>query len=61
MQKYSVVVDGDVVVEDLDLGHAKGVAAGIRRDKPNSDPKVVPHNPDNSNDGPAALKSMFQM
>ena len=59
--KYSVVIDGDEVVQGLNHDHAKGVANGLRIEKPDSMISVVPFDPNDPNDGPAALKALFPL
>jgi hypothetical protein len=59
MGKFSVVVDGDEIVNGLNRGHAEGIAAGIREEQPDAQVSVVPYDPDDPNDGPAALKALF--
>lgn len=60
-EKYSVVVDGEVVVEGMTRGHAQGIAAGIQKEQPDARVDAVPHDPDDPDDGPAALKALFRL
>jgi uncharacterized lipoprotein YddW (UPF0748 family) len=44
-QRYSVVVDGDVMREGLGNAHAQAIAHEVKRQKPNVKVSVVPHDP----------------